>query len=278
MLAVLLSNKKADTNFSLFVFLYLFKGALIVVDEAWRVWKAAGTAKGVTDDIEYLAMHRHHGLDFLVIAQMPSLIHKDVLAMVSKHIHILPHWSGRKLLEWPEYVSNPRAESNRSVAVTTRYKLPVESFGLYKSASEHTKIKRKLPSQLVFVLILFLLVPVLGYSAYQGVFAKHLTTDEEAELIQEDSDDNQILSEITIDGVQEQKLVKETNTFTDIQLVSRSIDWTLVNSCVSSETQCICYGHAVERLVVPDASCRAAVVYGWPVKSREFTTHSNVSL
>ena len=27
-------------------------GALIVVDEAWRVWKAAGTAKVVSDDIE----------------------------------------------------------------------------------------------------------------------------------------------------------------------------------------------------------------------------------
>ena len=144
-------------------------GALIVVDEAWRVWKASGAGRGVTDDVEYLAMHRHHGLDFLIIAQMPSLIHKDVLAMVSKHIHILPHWSGRKLLEWPEYVSNPRAESNRSAAVTTRYKLPVESFGLYKSATEHTKIKRKLPPQLLFVLLIFLSLPVLIYFAYSSI-------------------------------------------------------------------------------------------------------------
>lgn len=253
-------------------------GALIVVDEAWRVWKASGAGKGVADNIEYLAMHRHHGLDFLVIAQMPSLIHKDVLAMVSKHLHILPHWSGRKLLEWPEYVSNPRAESNRSAAVTTRYKLPVESFGLYKSASEHTKIKRKLPPQLLFVLLLFLSLPFLIYFAYSSVFAKNIVIDEEVDIYAENLDDNSVLLETPIDEVQLEQPVIETQSFTDIQLVSRSIDWSLVNSCVASETQCICYGHAVESLVVPDASCRAAVMYGWPGKKRELVSESVLSL
>ena len=250
---------------------------MIVVDEAWRVWKAAGTVKVVTNDIEYLAMHRHHGLDFLIIAQMPSLIHKDVLAMVSKHLHILPHWSGRKLLEWPEYVSNPRAESNRAAAVTTRYKLPVESFGLYKSASEHTKIKRKLPPQLLFVLLIFLSLPVLIYFAYSSVFAKNIEGNEDSQIVVETSEDNHFLSETTIEEVLlEQPEEIETQTFTDIQLVSRSIDWTLVNSCVANDTKCICYGHATERLVVPDASCRAAVMYGWPGRTREFTIQSVV--
>ena len=52
-------------------------------------------------------MHGHHNIDFLIITQKPNLIHRAVIAQVSKHLHILPTWSGRKMLEWPEYVQNP---------------------------------------------------------------------------------------------------------------------------------------------------------------------------
>mgnify|MGYP000330194232 CR=1 FL=1 len=105
-----------------------------------------------------------------------------------------------------------------------------------------------------------------------------MCNNEEVEIYTENSNDNLVLSETTIDEVQLEQPVIETQCFTDIQLVSRSIDWSLVNSCVASETQCICYGHAVERFVVPDASCRAAVMYGWPGKKRELVSELVLSL
>ncbi|WP_371113287.1 zonular occludens toxin domain-containing protein [Nitrosomonas sp. Nm33] len=80
------------------------EGSLIVIDEAWKLWPAAGRAK-VSEDIEYLRMHRHYDLDFLLVAQPPNLIHAEVLCLVEKHLHITPTWSGRKIYEWPEYCS-----------------------------------------------------------------------------------------------------------------------------------------------------------------------------
>lgn len=58
------------------------------------------------------------------------------------------------------------------------------------------------------------------------------------------------------------QLAIEINSFTDILLVSHSFYYSLVNFCITSKTNRVCYGHTIKRLVVPDASCRAAVMYG----------------
>ncbi len=67
---------------------------------------------------------------------------------------------------------------------------------------------------------------------------------------------------VVADEVQETALSEPV--FQDIQLVSRSIDWSIVSSCVANDTQCVCYGLSAERLVVPASSCELAVRHGWP--------------
>lgn len=121
------------------------EGSLIVIDEAWKLWPAAGRAK-VSEDIEYLRMHRHHGVDFLLVAQSPGLIHAEVLCLVEKHLHITPTWSGRKIYEWPEYCSTPRLKTSKENAVKRPYKLPLKLFELYESASIHTKAIQNHPA------------------------------------------------------------------------------------------------------------------------------------
>jgi zona occludens toxin len=69
-------------------------------------------------------------------------------------------------------------------------------------------------------------------------------------------------------GDEPQEKVLSEPMFQDIQLVSRSIDWSMVSSCVANETTCVCYGLSAERLVVPASSCELAVRHGWPSESR----------
>jgi zona occludens toxin len=248
--------------------LNLPNGCLVVIDEAWRLWPVSGTAKP-TDDIEYLAMHGHHNIDFLIITQKPNLIHRAVIAQVSKHLHILPTWSGRKMLEWPEYVQNPSARSNRDIAVTTPYKVPTQSFDLYHSAQGHTKLKQKKPFQLYVTLLLFLSLPVIFYYTYQSVFANRSTEQVEDEMIlseQAFQPDLIPVAAVVADEVHE--TVLSDPVFQDIQLVSRYIDWSMVSSCVANESTCVCYGLSAERLVVPASSCELAVRHGWPSKSK----------
>jgi hypothetical protein len=91
-----------------------------------------------------------------------------------------------QILEWPEYLQNPSARSNRDIAVTTPYKVPTQSFDLYHSAQGHTKLKQKKPFQLYVTLLLFLSLPVIFYYTYQSVFADRSTKQVEDEKILSD--------------------------------------------------------------------------------------------
>jgi len=236
----------------------------VVIDEAWRLWPVSGTAKP-SDDIEYLAMHGHHNIDFLIITQKPNLIHRAIIAQVSKHLHILPTWSGRKMLEWPKYVQNPSARSNRDIAVTTPYKVPTQSFDLYHSAQGHTKLKQKKPFQLYVTLLLFLSLPVIFYYTYQSFFSDRSTEQVEDEMIlSEQAFQPDLIPVAAVVEDENQETVLSEPMFQDIQLVSRSINWSMVSSCVANETTCVCYGLSAERLVVPSSSCQLAVKHGWP--------------
>lgn len=68
--------------------LHIPPNSLIVIDEAWQVWPAAGV-KNIPEDIAHLAKHGHYGIDFLIITQKPHLLHTGVLSQVSVHKYIL---------------------------------------------------------------------------------------------------------------------------------------------------------------------------------------------
>lgn len=53
-----------------------------------------------------------------------------------------------------------------------------------------------------------------------------------------------------------------------LSMLSENIDWSQVAACVSSQQNCLCYGHKAQRLnIVPD-TCNAAITYGWIVNNK----------
>ncbi len=139
-------------------------GAILVIDEVQKIWPATGSK--VSDDIKELSVHRHYGLSFFLITQSPNLIHRNVLALVDRHLHIRPTWAGRKIYEWAEYCRNPAAQSNKDAAITFSYKLPKDSFQLYHSATQHVKPVKRVPMAFyVFVIALVLTIVFIYYSA-----------------------------------------------------------------------------------------------------------------
>ena len=231
------------------------EGALIVVDEVQYLWPASGS-KEPGEDIKYLTKHRHHGLEFVLITQAPQLIHKNVLAVVDKHIHMLSNWHGRKRYEWPEYCSTVRATSSKLKAVTERYDLPKEAYGLYRSASIHVTQKRKKPLMVYIFPLLPIFFIYLGYHFF--VKDKPLIVDvaEKEEVIHQP----QQQTTASIAASHGMPVPKASA----LALVSDQIDWSKVGACVSTEKKCICYGKSAERLVVPPETCRKAVSSGWP--------------
>ena len=235
-------------------------GSIIVIDEVQRIWPATGSK--ITDDIKELSVHRHYGLTLFLITQAPNLIHRNVLALVDRHLHIGVNWAGRKIYEWSEYCRTPSTKTSKDSAITFNYKLPKESFQLYHSATQHVKPTKRAPMAFfVFTLALALTV-VFGFFGYQRVIAKSAPVEET------------ILSEtkpeiIPVAQSEPIKPIEILKPLFNTQLLTADIDWSEVTVCLQSEKgECACYGTSAQRLIVPKESCELAVKHGWSRKTK----------
>lgn len=217
--------------------------------------------------------HQQNGLTFFLITQSPNLIHRNVLALVDRHLHIRPTWAGRKIYEWAEYCRNPSAQNNKDAAITFSYKLPKDSFQLYHSATQHVKPVKRIPMAFyVFVIALILTIAFIFYSTSRvlnknsdeeknGLFttANAETTTKKVKKEEKPNKEEK--------GTQPEVIkVAQTVTYSDTQLLTRSIDWSNVSACISGKDSCVCYGLSMERIIVPKESCELAVSNGWSRK------------
>lgn len=142
-------------------------GAAVVIDEVQRVWRPAGPGAKVSDDIAALETHRHRGLDFFLVTQGPNLVHRNVRALVGRHVHLRDLGVlGRWWYEWPECSENL---AWKSAPIKKRYRLPKKVFDLYKSSSLHVKPIRSFPWALAVMVGALVVTGVLTWKAYGGI-------------------------------------------------------------------------------------------------------------
>lgn len=241
-------------------------GSLIVVDEVQKMWPSLGSQ--ASKDITELSEHRHYGLDFFIMTQSPSLVHKKVLALVNPHLHIVPRWSGRMLYEWPEYRVNTAASSARRVAVSSPYKLPKESFDLYHSATQHIVHKPRLPRAVYFFALSILFTIAIGAYAFDRIVSKGTIAPDfmQAEASTNAAETPAIAAKPEPPPQQVIKIEPAQKTFNSTQILTESIDWTTVKACMKNKDKCVCYGLSAERLLIDKTTCEMAIDYGWPGK------------
>ena len=58
-------------------------------------------------------------------------------------------------------------------------------------------------------------------------------------------------------------VIAQPETKQSLSMLSESIDWSQVAACVSSKSNCICYGYNAQRLNIVPETCNAAIDYGW---------------
>ena len=137
---------------------------LILIDEAQRIWPPTSVSVKPTEDIEKLHVHRHMGVDFVLITQHPQRINKTVRDLVGRHVHVRKLFGLNRamLYEW-DHCHNVGSLKD---AVKTMWKYPRDVFKLYTSAEIHTKQKAVIPKAL-FLIPVALVVVVVG--AYYGL-------------------------------------------------------------------------------------------------------------
>jgi zona occludens toxin len=121
--------------------------SIIVIDEAQYTF--GKTAK--SEDVPHIAdltVHRHGGIDIVLITQHPMLLDPFVRRLIDKHVHVVRRWGSQAatLHEWVAVRTNCELPAGRKDSSKTPYKYPKKVYELYKSAETHT-VKRAIPKQ-----------------------------------------------------------------------------------------------------------------------------------
>ncbi|WP_455154278.1 zonular occludens toxin domain-containing protein [Cupriavidus campinensis] len=146
------------------------ENALIVLDEAQRVFRVRPNGAKVPDQVAAFETVRHTGVTFILITQNPSFLDSHIRKLVGQHVHLRDAGLlGRWYYEWPE-CANP--ETFNTAPIKKKWSLPKASFGLYKSSSLHIKRRYSVPPVMLIFLACILLAAVAGWRVYSAIAAK----------------------------------------------------------------------------------------------------------
>jgi zona occludens toxin len=141
---------------------------VVIIDEVQRYWPPTSVSVKPTEDIEKLHVHRHLGVDFIVITQHPNRMSKVIRDLVGRHVHVRRMLGLQKamLYEW-DSARNP--QGNLKDAVKTWWSYPKNVFALYTSAELHTKPKAVIPKALFIIPVALVAGVFFAWKGYQRV-------------------------------------------------------------------------------------------------------------
>ena len=147
------------------------KGALIVLDECQRHYRPRHASRAVPPHVSALEVHRHQGLDFLLITQSTKFLDSAVRELVGKHIHLARTAFKIQKYEWPE-IGDPKSPASKQIASRSTHKPIKKYYGFYKSASVHTKLKQSLPNAVIILPFALALAGFFAWTAYSNVMGE----------------------------------------------------------------------------------------------------------
>lgn len=145
-------------------------GAIFVLDECQRTFPPRKQGAAVPHHVSQLETHRHRGLDGYLITQHPQLCDIAVRKLVQRHYDIRRPFGldYAKVRQWERCVT-PEDRAVQREAVESKWPLPKQYFGRYKSAEVHT-VKRRLPvKQLALLAGALCAVIGLGWFAFASL-------------------------------------------------------------------------------------------------------------
>lgn len=247
--------------------------SIIVIDESQNVFRPRAATSKVPPYIAAFETHRHTGVDFWLITQHPGLIDSNIRKLVGRHVHIRNTPFGRYLYEWPE-VGEPESKSSRQISASRRYKLPKKVFGLYKSATVHTKQRVRMPVA-VYVLVVALIAVIAG-GWYWAVRIKQIQGgDPDIDPVhtspinpQNYADSSKSPSDkkpITVDeylAMQSPRIAGLLHTAPAYDELTKPSRVPVPAACVATKARCKCYTQDATPYMMDDSVCRQIVSGG----------------
>ncbi|WP_324042666.1 zonular occludens toxin domain-containing protein [Aeromonas caviae] len=246
------------------------EGAHIVIDEVQRIWRPEAAGKQIPNSIAMLETHRHRGLDFTIMTQHPSLLHSNVRRLVGRHIHVRRTPLGVYVYEYPECMNSPDT-AYKNALTKVRWPHPKRSFGVYKSASIHQKVKFRIPKPLIILVFCILGVSYLGYSIFQDHFGDRSPNVSAAQSQPSPSPSPSQLSssapakpEADVD-IREQfipRVYGEPNTAPAYDPIRIVQTMPVITACIADADRCLCYTQQLTPVEMTDSQCRQHATRG----------------
>lgn len=114
-------------------------GSVVVIDEVQKVWPSRGASEAPAS-AQKLSVHRHRGIDLVIVSQSPSMVHRWVRRLVGSHVHLVRKHGTHTIREWTWDVcqDDPDSKSAQALGRWRYARIPASSFALYHSAEVHT--------------------------------------------------------------------------------------------------------------------------------------------
>ena len=240
-------------------------GSVFVIDEAHKAFPKRDYRKPPPDYIEAIAEHRHRGMDFWLITQHPKDLDHFIRNRTNEHVYLestlLGNESARVFI-WKKYQDHPTLPAERERAEEFTWQFPKQSYGLYKSATIHTKRKRPVKKLRAAVAAVVLGVAAAGGLMFHLVNKKLSVSD--SELVAENT--GPVFGErytpddwFSVHTDRVQGLPFTAPVFDDV----RKPETYPKLACVASAVKCWCYTEQASRVEVPESMCRSIVDKGY---------------
>lgn len=245
--------------------------AIVVIDEAQRIFRPRGQGSAVPPHVAELETHRHKGIDLFLITQHPMLLDANVRRLVGRHLHAVRNFGMRRstVHEWQE--CKPRCDESRADSVRHEFGYPVEAFAWYKSAEAHTH-QRRLPARLFFLLAAPFIVAALVWWAWSRMSAETVSKPKPGAILTQDSkgavpvSDAKQLPKTATEYVRER--MPRLQDFPESAPVFDGLAtpkvFPVIAACVSSKKNgCLCYTQQGTRLSgISEYTCASFVARG----------------
>lgn len=142
-------------------------GAIIVIDEAQRLFRPRGNGSAVPDYEQGLEVLRHNGHTLFLITQDPTLLSANVRKLSGVHRHFMRKFGSKwcTVHEWAGVRDN--VAKSRKDSVSTQLVYPKEFYDKYTSAEVHT-VKFGMPLKVWLALLVPLVIGVLAWYVFWG--------------------------------------------------------------------------------------------------------------
>lgn len=140
--------------------------AMVVMDEAQRVFPVRAQGSKVPPHVAAFETHRHQGLDFYLLTQAPKLVDAHLRSVAGYHFNLVRRMGIDKtnVYEWEQCESDPMSTAAKKTGRHSLWSFPKEVYGWYKSAEVHT-VKRNYPWKyfIIFGVALTVVVAASGF-------------------------------------------------------------------------------------------------------------------